>query len=332
MIITLPPPIRFKMIRARTAEKVIQLIRKRKDEMKRYEIVMILVGLFGPLSLAQESETRAPEQPEPEYREQRGVIKGRRQYLKKEVGVKDPDHFKAEGKAVFSGPQPGEKVSAIKVVGLIGEEKGKEFDPIAAAGDKPHVLFFQDESGVAIRGLFGIGRAIGTINRQSGKDLKISCVFLADDPDKINSSFGQLFSRMREQGIDVVAVSTDGRDGPGSYGLNRTIAQTIILAKEGKVTRNFVFRQGMLLPDPHVMGGIAELIDEDRETVAGWLAANDEAAGMQMRGRRGDDAGNDPQATEKAALGEKVREFVRAGKLTRAEAGEIIRAAFPERQ
>lgn len=301
--------------------------------MKRSAIALTFVALVGSMSFAQESTRRKPETREAEPEEQRSTERGRRLYTQKKVAVKDPDGFKAEGKAIFSGPQPGEKVSAIKVVSLAGEEKGKEFDPIAAAGDKPHVLFFQDESGVAIRGLFGVGRAIGTINRQSDKDLRVSCVFLTDDPDKITSSFGRLFPRMREQGIDVVAVSTDGRDGPGSYGLNRTIAQTIILAKEGKVTRNFVFRQGMLLPDPHVMGGIAELIDEDRETVAGWLAkANEEAAGMQMRGRRGDDGDKDPQAAAKVALGKKVGEFVRAGKLTREEAGEIIRAAFPERQ
>ena len=292
--------------------------------MKRSAIALTLVALFGSLSLAQESETRKPETREAEHKEQRGAKRGRRQYNQKKVAVKDPDGFKAEGKAIFSGPQPGEKVSAFEVVSLAGEEKGKEFDPIAVAGNKPHVLFFQDESGVAIRGLFGVGRAIGNIDRKSDNDLQVSCVFLTDDPDKITSSFGRLFPRMREQGIDLVAVSTDGRDGPGSYGLNRTVAQTIILAKDGKVTRNFVFRQGMLLPDPHVMGGIAELIDEDRETVAGWLAeADEEAAGMRMRGDK------DPQATAKAALREKLGRFVRAGKITRKESRELYEAAFP---
>ena len=68
--------------------------------MKRYAIVVTLVGLFGSLSLAQESETRAPEKPEPEYREQRSAKKGRRQYSQKKVAVKDPDGFKAEGEAL----------------------------------------------------------------------------------------------------------------------------------------------------------------------------------------------------------------------------------------
>ena len=37
----------------------------------------------------------------------------------------------------------------------------------------------------------------------------------------------------------------------------------------------------MLYPDPHVMGGIAELIDEDNETVAGWLAETGDGATVE---------------------------------------------------
>ena len=128
---------------------------------------------------------------------------------------------------------------------------------------------------------------------------------------------------MLERGIDVVAVSQGGRDGPGAYGLNRTISQTIILARDGKVTRNFVFPEPLLYADPHVMGGIAELIGEQRETVAVWL--NEAAAGERPR------AGGD-RARRQRALGGKLRGLVEAGKLTREEAGELYRAAFPERK
>jgi hypothetical protein len=129
---------------------------------------------------------------------------------------------------------------------------------------------------------------------------------------------------MRERGIDLIAISKDGRDGPGAYGLNRTVSQTIILAKDGKVTRNFVFPQGLLQSDPHLMGGIAELIGEERETVARWLAG---AAEGDARMRRNDD----PQSAAKAAFREKLGEFVKDGKITREDAGELYRAAFPER-
>jgi hypothetical protein len=294
--------------------------------MKRSAIALTLVALVGSMSFAQESTRRRPESREAERKEQRSAGRERREYDQNKFPVKDPDGFKVEGESVFSGPQPGEKLPGLKATSIIGEDKGQEIDPIAVTGDKPQILFFQDESGVAIRGLYGVVDAIGKINRKTDKDLHVACVFLSDDPDSI-TSFGGMLPTLRERGIDVIAVSKDGRDGPGVYGLNRKVSQTIILARNGKVTRNFVFRQGMLFADPHVMGGIAELIDEDRETVAGWLAeANGEADRMRMR------RDNDPQSAAKAALREKLGEFVRAGKLTREEAGELYEAAFPERR
>ena len=41
---------------------------------------------------------------------------------------------------------------------------------------------------------------------------------------------------------------------------------------------------------------------------------------------------NGPQSAAKAALREKLGEFVRAGKLTREEAGELYESAFPEEE
>ena len=222
------------------------------------------------------------------------------------------------------------KLPAFKAVSLVGD--GTRLDLVTSAGDQRHVLLFQDASRSAIVGLFNAMNAIGKISRKTDKDLQVACVFLVDDAELIPKGFAQLehaqgFPELRKLGVDVIAVSKDGRDGSGGYGLNRKISQTIILARNGKVTRNFIFDQGMLSTDPHVLGGIAELLDEDRETVAGWLAeTNEEAAPMRMRRDK------DPRAAAKAALRRKAAEFVRAGKLTREEAREIYQAAFPERR
>ncbi|MEC7354385.1 MAG: hypothetical protein VYC80_16860 [Planctomycetota bacterium] len=297
--------------------------------MKRTAMALTLMVLFCSWGVAQESTSREQKPREAESREQRSSGRERRQYDQKKLQVEDPAAFKAEGEPVFSGPQPGEKMATLKVMSLAGDLKGKEIDPIALADGGPQILFFQDESGVAIRGLFGVVRSISKITQNTEQKVHITCVFLSDDPDSITSRYGQLFPRLREQGIDVVAISTEGRDGPGAYGLDRTVSQTVILAKNGKVTRNFVFRQGMLLADPHVLGGIAELLDEDQETVAGWLnEANTEAAPTRMSRENAED----PQAAGKSALREKLGELVRAGKLTREEAGEVYQAAFPSRR
>ena len=242
--------------------------------MKRSAIVLTLLALFYSGSLAQERETRTREG-------QRGGERDRREYGRGRLGVEDPAGFKTEGEQIFSGPQPGEKLPAFKATSLDGDKKGKELDPITSAGDKLQVLFFQDVSRVAIAGLFSVMDAIGKIERKTDKDLQIACVFLIDDADRIKKGFARGFPALLELGIDVVAVSQGGRDGPGAYGLNRTISQTIILARDGKVTRNFVFPEPLLYADPHVMGGVAELIDEKRETVAAWL--NEAAASERPR-------------------------------------------------
>ena len=292
-----------------------------RTEMKRSALALTLVALLCSGSLAQERESR------PREGQRRGE-RDRREYRPEErdrrkVGVKDPAGFKTEGKQIFSGPQPGEKLPAFTATSLAGDKKGKELDPITSAGNKLQVLFFQDVSRVAIAGLFSVMDAIGKIERKTDKDLQITCVFLSDDADSIRKGLRRGFSVLLERGIDVVAVSQGGRDGPGAYGLNRTISQTIILARDGKVTRNFVFPEPLLYADPHVLGGGAELIGEKRETVAGWL--NEAAAGERPR------AGGD-RARRQRALGGKLRGLVEAGKLTREEAGELYRAAFPERK
>ena len=58
-------------------------------------------------------------------------------------------------------------------------------------------------------------------------------------------------------------ISPDGREGPGSYGLNRNVAQTILIAKDGKVLHNFAFTQPLLYTDPHLLGAIADAVGAD---------------------------------------------------------------------
>lgn len=201
----------------------------------------------------------------------------------RKVEVKDPAGFKtARGKALFSGPQPGEKIPAFKVTAINGTSVGKVFDPVSRAGGKPQVLIFMDENGVGIRGLFGTSSYLSQIADKSDKPLQLTAVLLGDDPAKL-SQFGTRFGA-RLSNV-VMGVSRDGRDGPGALGLNRTISMTVIVAKDGKVTHNFVFPQSMLYPDPHVLGAIASVIGEKRATVAKWLNT-EQAEPAPARGSR----------------------------------------------
>ena len=243
----------------------------------------------------------------------------RRYRNRRRTEVKDPAGYQTKGKQIFSGPQKGEKLPALKVTSLFGDNKGEAFDPIKRAGNQPQILFFQDDSGVGIRGLFGFANAIRQVNEKTEKKLQVACIFLADEANTITSRYARIFGRLRESGVSVIAIASGGRNGPGSYGLNRNIAQTILVAKDGKVTWNFVSEQGLLFADPHILGAVAEAVGEKRETVAAWL----NATGSDDRVRA-----NEERARRQRELRTKLGEFVEAGKLTRKEAGELYRAAF----
>lgn len=43
---------------------------------------------------------------------------------------------------IFSGPQAGEKLSAITVQGVLGDLAGQKIEPLKVAGDKPLLLIF----------------------------------------------------------------------------------------------------------------------------------------------------------------------------------------------
>ncbi len=229
------------------------------------------------------------------------------------MDVKNPADFaKSQDKQIFSGPQPGEKLPTFKATSLFSDDNSKAVDIIKTVGDAPHVIVFQDRSRVAIRGLFGVSDAINRI-KQKHKNLHMSVVFLDDDKEFVSRFAGRFADSLKDRGMDYVAAADDGRDGPGNYGLNRNIVQTIILAKGGKVTRSFVFDQGLLYADPYVLGGVAELIGEQREVVLKMV--------------------NVPTAREREAMAKtrfrtKLGELVRSGKITRAEAGDLWRAAF----
>jgi len=56
-------------------------------------------------------------------------------------------------------------------------------------------------------------------------------------------------------------ISLEGREGPGSYGLNRSVMLTILVGKDGKVTSNFAVVQPSLQLDlPKILLGTCEVV------------------------------------------------------------------------
>ena len=195
-------------------------------------------------------------------------------YRRGNVEVKNPDEFKkVQGATRFSGPQPGEKLPPLMAKGINGETKGKMSDVIAKADGQVLVLFLQDESGLGLRGLLGISRLLAQIAEKSEQPMHISAVFLGDTPDTVENQASKLVSHMPSEVL--LGVSQEGREGPGSYGLNRNVAQTVIIAKDGKVLHNFAFTQPMLHPDPYVLGAVGDAIGVAPATLEKWLNVSD---------------------------------------------------------
>ena len=195
-------------------------------------------------------------------------------YRSENVEVKNPAEFKkVQGAPLFSGPQPGENLPPLMAKGINGETKGKMYDVIAKADGQLLVLFLQDESGLGLRGLLGISRLLAQIAEKSKEKMHISAVFLGDTPDTVENQASKLISHV-PSGV-LLGISQDGREGPGSYGLNRSVAQTVIIAKDGKVLHNFAFAQPMLRPDPYLLGAVGEAIGVKPKTLAKWLNVGD---------------------------------------------------------
>ena len=196
------------------------------------------------------------------------VGQNRRRYT--QVEVKNPAEYKKTQKSeIFSGPQPGEKLPHLKVKVIKGEDKNIILDLITMSKKQPLILFLQDETPSGLRGLVGICRLLAKISDKSKQNIHKIVVFLGDSPETISNQASRLLPHIP---LDVfMGMSPDGREGPGNYGLNRNVAQTVIIAKDGKVVHNFAFTQPSLYPDPYVLGAIAEAIGVKSTTLEKWL-------------------------------------------------------------
>jgi hypothetical protein len=158
---------------------------------------------------------------------------------------------------LFSGPQAGEKLPPLPVRGAFEQDAGKELDFVTAAGGKPIVLIFVHELN---RPTVGMARALGNYARSRAKDgLASGIVWLDDDATEAENTL-QRIQHALPQGV-AVGISMDGKEGPGSYGLNRNVALTILVGNEGAVTDNFALVQPSLQVDlPKIVAAIVRQV------------------------------------------------------------------------
>jgi hypothetical protein len=191
--------------------------------------------------------------------------------------AEDPTKFQVGEVTAYSGPQPGEKLPGFPVTPPRRNHLEEEFDPVTDALGKPHFIIFIDDSDIE-EGIGAFINAAWMVDKESQTGLAASVVILAHERVDTGVRFTSMSDGFWEflNAVYRIGYAPDGRDGPGAYGLNRNFPLTILIADaEGKVLYNFPFREiPPDFPNPHVVGGLAAAVGEDRETVASWLNNN----------------------------------------------------------
>jgi hypothetical protein len=172
------------------------------------------------------------------------------------IAVAAPTAAQDKKDAVFSGPQVGEKLPAFKVKGVFGDAAGKDLDFVTAAAGKPIVLVFVHDLN---RMSVGFARTLTTYTASRAKDgLHTGVVWLADDVTEAETTLKRIRGALAADA--PLGISPDGKEGPGSYGLNRSVTLTVLVGKDGKVTANFPLVQPSLQADlPRVLDAVVKV-------------------------------------------------------------------------
>ena len=156
---------------------------------------------------------------------------------------------------IFSGPQKGEKLPGFTLK-ITGEEE-KELDIVKDAEGKPTLIVFVH---TVTRPSVGMARILGDYAATRKKDgLHAGVVFLTGDATETKAWIKRAVGALPKN--VPLGIAEGGQEGPGAYGLNRNVAMTILVAKEGKVTANFPLVQPSLQADgPKILKEIVDAL------------------------------------------------------------------------
>lgn len=190
--------------------------------------------------------------------------------------------LQAADEKIFSGPQVGEKLPAFKVRGVFEPDAGKELDFVTQADGKPIVLIFVHD---ANRQSIALTRVLSQYTVSRANDgLASGVVWLQDDATEAENTLKRIKHALAPKA--PTGISVDGREGPGSYGLNRNVMLTILVGKESKVTANFALIQ------PSVQADLPKILESIVAVAGGKVPRLQDLEGMRdvMRNQVGKNA------------------------------------------
>jgi hypothetical protein len=166
---------------------------------------------------------------------------------------------RAADEKVFSGPQVGEKATAVKVVDVAGQDKGKEWDVVERFGGKPSAIVFVHSIERSIVPLLTV---IDEYADQKRDALRCAIVFLSADRVESEKRLPLVAQSLRLK--SPVVLSRDGAEGPGNYGLNKQCLMTVVIANENTVTANWALVQPGIADAPAIIAAMAKACGDDK--------------------------------------------------------------------
>jgi hypothetical protein len=243
--------------------------------------------------------------------------------------------------AVFSGPQPGEKTTAFKVLDLVGPGAGKEREPIAENAGAPTALVFIH---AIERSLVPLLRVIDQYGAVRKDQLKTEVIFLSADrlegEQRVKAAAGSLQLQSR------VGLSLDGAEGPGNYGLNKECMMTVVIARSNTVAANFALVQPGIADAPKVIAALARTCGDPNPPAVEQLSERAPARRGADRQRTGSMQADDPSMkrgrakpvdfskldlNSEAGLREAVRALIAEVQGLRADVAELRGRGAPDR-
>lgn len=163
---------------------------------------------------------------------------------------------------LFSGPQVGEKVPPLKVAIAYGPTRGAEVDLVKSADGGPLLLVIVNGANRPAAQLTRTLMNYAEIRQADG--LHAAIVWLDGDRSGAEQYLEKAISWW---GCGKpVGISLDGAEGPGSYGLNRHVNLTVLVAKKNAITANFALVQPSMTDAPKIIAAVNKLIGGDVPT------------------------------------------------------------------
>ena len=140
---------------------------------------------------------------------------------------------------VESGPTVGEKIPALKVLHVVGDNEGNEVDTTAERGEKPTLYVFVRTD----RWTRPVARTIKVLDEKANKeseDVRLVAVWLTDDKEKTKDYLPRAQQALKLERA-ILALHADLNTGPENWGINSDADLTVVLTANKKVAARFGF-------------------------------------------------------------------------------------------